>query len=232
MKFDRIFHNQTKGHSNSSDISSDDKIREMFLSSLAFVLYCPSAKTAKERFYYNEEAFNVLSGTISQTQKNKKPSFSSLCSKWEKLLEDKIEKSSENNFKKDRDMNTGVDFIDILQSGRRRYGVRGAILLQQIPIRQKQEKRYLFILERICVNYANIPMIIRSWNLNRREREIVVLLLEGRCNKEIARALGLSLNTIKVYLKLLMGKLGASTRNEIVAILLSGKLRRIYSTGN
>ncbi len=203
MKFDPGFHSQTNGHADGSDKAPNDTIREMFLSSLAFVMYCPQVKTEKKMFYYNREALNVLSYTISPTPKNKKPSLSSLCSKWKKLLEEKLEKSSESNFENDHDTNTGIDFIDILQSHRRQYGVRGAILSPHIPIRQKQEKRYLFILERICVNYANLPMIIRSWKLNRRECEIVKLLLEGRCNKEIAHALGLSLNTIKVYLSIL-----------------------------
>ncbi|MEP9412359.1 MAG: helix-turn-helix transcriptional regulator [Candidatus Brocadia sp.] len=73
-----------------------------------------------------------------------------------------------------------------------------------------------------------MPMIMRAWNLNRREREIVELLLHGHCNKEIAKTLGLSLNTIKVYLKLLMGKLGVGTRSGIISILLSGRLRSTY----
>jgi len=232
MKFDPGFHSQTNGHANDSDKAQNDTIREMFLSSLAFVLYCPQAKTEKKMFYYNREALNVLSHTISPTPKNKIPSLcvSSLCSKWKKLLEEQIEKSSESNFENNLVTNTGIDFIDILQSHRRQYGIRVTILSPHIPNRQKQEKCYLFILERICVNYANLPMIIRSLKLNLREREIVALLFKGLCNKEMAQALGLSLNTIKVYLKFLMGKLGVNTRAGIISFLLSGKLRRMYST--
>lgn len=231
MKSDRSFHNQENEHSDSSGNAPNNKIHEMFLSSFAFVLYCPRAKAKSEKFYYDNGAFDALSRTISPTPKDIKPLLSSLCSRWMKFFEEKNEMSSENDFKKDQDINTGIDFIDILKSDRRRYGVRGAVLSQQIPPpKKKQEIFYLFILERICVNYANLPMIFRSRNLNHREREIVELLLEGRCNKEIAKALGLSLNTIKVYLKLLMGKLDVSTRGGIIAVLLSGKRGRPYST--
>jgi DNA-binding NarL/FixJ family response regulator len=61
----------------------------------------------------------------------------------------------------------------------------------------------------------------RQLNLNRREQEIVRLLVRGLGNKEIAFALGLSLNTIKGYMKLLMGKLNVRSRTEIVSLLLT-----------
>ena len=49
------------------------------------------------------------------------------------------------------------------------------------------------------------------------ERRLLGLIAEGRSNKEIAVALNLSVNTVKVYNSALFAKLGASRRTEAVA---------------
>lgn len=53
--------------------------------------------------------------------------------------------------------------------------------------------------------------------LTAREQEILPLLAEGWANKEIARELGLGVNTVKWYLKGLFSKLDVSRRQECVA---------------
>src|SRR5690606_6717618 len=52
--------------------------------------------------------------------------------------------------------------------------------------------------------------------LTPRETEIVQLLLQAMPNKKIARALDLSLDTVKWHLKNCYGKLGVSGRAEVV----------------
>ena len=52
--------------------------------------------------------------------------------------------------------------------------------------------------------------------LSPREAEIAQLLLQNLSNKKIARALDLSLDTVKWHLKNVYGKLGASGRDEVV----------------
>lgn len=47
-----------------------------------------------------------------------------------------------------------------------------------------------------------------------REREVLTILQEGKSNKTIARELGLSEATVKVHVKNLLRKLGASNRTE------------------
>jgi DNA-binding CsgD family transcriptional regulator len=49
---------------------------------------------------------------------------------------------------------------------------------------------------------------------------MVELLIEGMTTKEMAQALGLSPNTIKSFLRLVMAKMGVSTRSGIVGKLL------------
>ena len=51
-----------------------------------------------------------------------------------------------------------------------------------------------------------------------REREILVLVAEGRTNQEIATAIHLSPNTVRNHLARIYGRLGARSRLEAVAI--------------
>lgn len=51
-----------------------------------------------------------------------------------------------------------------------------------------------------------------------RERAVLDLIIEGLCNKAIARELGISLGTVKTHVKGVLEKLGATTRTHAVAI--------------
>lgn len=51
-------------------------------------------------------------------------------------------------------------------------------------------------------------------SLTSREREVLVLLAEGRSNREIASALSVTLATVKSHLVRIYGKLDVSNRNE------------------
>lgn len=62
-------------------------------------------------------------------------------------------------------------------------------------------------------------------NLTDREAEIYYYLATGKSNKEIADAVHLSVNTIKVHLKNLYVKVGVHSRLEAVQVLLN-KLSR------
>ena len=55
-------------------------------------------------------------------------------------------------------------------------------------------------------------------DLNERERQVLALLAQGLSNKEIAERLFLSLATVKYHVRLLLSKLGASSRAEAVAL--------------
>lgn len=57
--------------------------------------------------------------------------------------------------------------------------------------------------------------------LTRREREVLVLVAEGRSNREIAAALSVTVATVKTHLVHLYAKLGASTREEALARAVS-----------
>ena len=58
--------------------------------------------------------------------------------------------------------------------------------------------------------------------LSPREAEIVQMLMQAMPNKRIARALELSLDTVKWHLKNVYGKLGVSGRDEVVQRMRDG----------
>jgi DNA-binding CsgD family transcriptional regulator len=63
--------------------------------------------------------------------------------------------------------------------------------------------------------------------LTPREREVLALLVEGASNKEIARALALSVHTVKFHIASLTEKLGARSRVEAVAIAIRAGLTMV-----
>jgi len=159
-----------------------------------------------------------LSSSLSKEETSSFPDISFLCSRWKELLDKELDELKESG-----EGEKGTGFIDMLQSRRRRYTVKGIVLSGQPSALQQQEKQYLFILERFNPDSVNLSMIFRQWNLNHREEDIARLLLADRSNKEIAHALGLSLNTVKGYMKLLMRKLGVNSRAGIIANFLTGR---------
>ncbi len=165
---------------------------------------------------YNEEAFRILTFPLatSKGSSDPLPDISASCSRWAKLLE-----SGPTEHASGKGLNPETGFIDIILSGRRRYGVRGVVLAGQPETR----KQYLFILERTSLESAHLEILFRHYCLNTREKEIVRLLLAGNGNKEIADSLGLTLNTVKGYMKLLTRKLGVSGRSGIVAAFVARK---------
>jgi DNA-binding CsgD family transcriptional regulator len=178
----------------------------------AFILYRPHAGSGKDVLSYNEEAWRILS--LALADRREEPDFSteicSLCYKWKQLLEEGSKETP------------ATDLIDFLQSKRRRYAVRGVVLPDPVSSGQNPSQ-YLFILERASPEKMNLSMIFRNLNLSPREQEIVRLLLSGASNKEIADSLGISLNTVKGYMKLLSRKLGVSNRTGIIAAVLAAK---------
>jgi DNA-binding CsgD family transcriptional regulator len=64
---------------------------------------------------------------------------------------------------------------------------------------------------------AGNPAAIASLEITPRELEVLVLLAAGLSNKDIARALGVSPNTVKTHLARLFAKLEATTRTGAIA---------------
>ncbi len=189
-----------------------------------FIFYTASSST-KGEVYYNKETVSILDRL--QTGLKKKPiSFSDiirLCTRWGKVPKGNGRTETVRTMIPIR--GSGETVVDLLQSGQRQYIVRKIVLSDPVASSAKRNEdigsALLFVIERFQSERVNLGQIARQWKLNRRETDMVKLLLADQSNKEIAATLKLSLNTIKVYLKLLMRRLGVSSRAGIVAHLLT-----------
>ena len=202
-------------------MAEEDIYREsMIPAPNAFLIYRPEVKITKEVVFQNQEATKILTYSSAAIKENEPfPEILSLCSKWKNLLNKKSKKMAASDKDSEHEKSSTPIFLEMIKSGRRRYVVRGMVLLGQKS--ETEEVNYLFLLDRITPEKINIPFIARQWQLSPREQDIVRLLLEDRSNKEIAHMLALSINTIKAYLKMLMRKLNASSRAGIVSCVLT-----------
>lgn len=183
----------------------------------AFIFYNPIKENGYEPVYYNIEAWNILSRSLQSDGKAINLSdISNLCLKWKNAFDKKHSEKSCNN----KTGGTVSYIVDIFESYRRKYTVNATILINT-PSKQPQTYQHLFILERLNAGDLNLFATFRQWSLNQREQQISKLLIEDRSNKEIARILGLSINTAKVYIRFLMTKLNTTSRTGIVSQLLS-----------
>ncbi len=188
----------------------------------AFIIYQPHRAKSSEVILYNRNSWGILMDPPFHAQSKELSTEDLLahCERWTTMLEQNISEA---------DATTGGApesfFIDLFTSGRRKYRVRGFRLYDQSGIAKKKRSYFMFTLERIHRDSVNFQQIFRESKLSRREQDIVHQILAGKCNKEIAEVLGLSINTIKVYLKNLMRKLNVTSKAGIVSFLLLAKPR-------
>ncbi len=72
------------------------------------------------------------------------------------------------------------------------------------------------LLERKLANLIALDGVAQRFRLTQRERESVEYLLRGLTSKEIAVQMGISANTVKCFLRLVMIKMGVTTRSGII----------------
>jgi DNA-binding CsgD family transcriptional regulator len=63
------------------------------------------------------------------------------------------------------------------------------------------------------------PLLMRAWSLTAREREVARLVIDGLSSEDIARALFISVHTVRDHVKAIFAKTGVSRRHELVAAL-------------
>jgi len=100
-------------------------------------------------------------------------------------------------------------------SGKRRY------LCRAFPIgsgshNSDRHASFALVLERYVAVPIDISELAEQYHLTTRERETTRCLLEGLTSKEIAVRMNISPNTVKAFLRLVMVKMGATTRSGII----------------
>ena len=112
--------------------------------------------------------------------------------------------------------NSHVEFL----SGRRKY-VGLAIPLANWQ-RPPTAAAVAVVLERSGAASQGAAELSEAFHLTEREREVVELLIQGLTNKEIAERMNISPNTVRAFIRMVMVKLGVSTRSGIVGIVFRG----------
>jgi DNA-binding CsgD family transcriptional regulator len=105
-----------------------------------------------------------------------------------------------------------------LRSGRRTYFCR-AFPLNSDGKGYKGDAT-LFVLERGISGPIALSQVSQQFNLTHRQHQAVALLLQGLSNKEIAKSMGISANTVKAFLHMATLRMGVSSRSGIVIRIL------------
>jgi len=109
-----------------------------------------------------------------------------------------------------------ADFL----SGRRQYVCRPFLLEPRHS--EARPSVVSLVLERRPRDPVELSEISRRFHFSPRERETVQCLICGLTTKEIAKHMNVSPNTVKQFIRLIMSKMGVSTRSGIVGKLMSG----------
>ncbi|HUY04101.1 MAG TPA: response regulator [Rhodocyclaceae bacterium] len=97
--------------------------------------------------------------------------------------------------------------------------VTGTALLESVQLALLESERLRTQAETMQVAAARVAC------LTEREREVMVLAVEGLANKEIARRLGISHRTVEIHKARVMHKTGADTLIDLARIAEAGRLR-------
>lgn len=106
-----------------------------------------------------------------------------------------------------------------IQSGRRTY------LCRSFPVGGMTNGHSLaslaVLLERAPAKSVPLGRLYERFHLTVREQEVAQFLLQGLTSKEIGMRMQISPNTVKAFLRLIMVKMGVSTRSGIVGKALT-----------
>ena len=100
-------------------------------------------------------------------------------------------------------------------SGRRRYLCR-AFALNSHANHGPDHPALAVIFERSSRRSFDAAQVAARFHLTPREQETLQHLMQGLTNKEIGQRMNISPNTVKAFLKLIMMKMGVSTRSGII----------------
>jgi len=103
------------------------------------------------------------------------------------------------------------------KSERRSYFCRAFLLNER---QTSKDAMLLIVLERGMSASLALSQVSQQFRLTQREQETMTLLLQGLANKEMADRMRVTPNTVKVFLRLVMTKMGVTSRCAIAAKVL------------
>ncbi len=120
----------------------------------------------------------------------------------------------------DRRASNPPSIVREFKSGQRTYLCSSFPISFRGSIREPNPPALALLLERKSNGGFSMAAISARFALTPREEETVKLLLQGLTSKEIAQRMQISPNTVKAFLRLVMVKMGVSTRSGIIGKLL------------
>jgi DNA-binding CsgD family transcriptional regulator len=111
-----------------------------------------------------------------------------------------------------------LSFVNEFRSGRRHYFCR--VFLADSNANDRSQPSIAVLLERVPSDLTSLARVAQQFHLTPREREALECLLQNLTSKEIAKRMNVSPNTVKVFLRLIMTKMGVSSRSAIVVKIL------------
>jgi DNA-binding CsgD family transcriptional regulator len=113
-----------------------------------------------------------------------------------------------------------------LTTGRRRYACRVFRLTPVASAPNTNAAAYIVMIDRgAATTPPDESMVVERYSLTNRETELLRYLMTGLTNKEIGERMHISPNTVKAFLKLMMTKMGVSTRSAVVGLAFEGRAR-------
>ncbi|MCU1298673.1 MAG: transcriptional regulator, LuxR family [Acidobacteriaceae bacterium] len=121
----------------------------------------------------------------------------------------------------DRQSRESLDFVKEFKSGMRRYLCRAFRLDGH---NNGTGPAIAITLERHSSGASALLEISKQFDFTERERQTIELLLQGLTSKQIAARMNISPNTVKAFLRLVMVKMGVSTRSGIVGKIVGPQM--------
>jgi DNA-binding CsgD family transcriptional regulator len=123
----------------------------------------------------------------------------------------------------DRRSSTPLSFVERFKSAKRIYRCRSFPLNLSGDGPVPNHPALVLLLERSTNGAMKLAEICTRFGLTPREQQTVKLLFEGLTSKEIAERMTISPNTVKAFLRLVMVKMGVSTRSGIIGKIAGSK---------
>jgi len=122
----------------------------------------------------------------------------------------------------------GSPLVAEYRSGKRRYLCRSFRIDGQT--RGYSNLSIAVLLERESSGSFSLIQLAQNYHLTMREQEVLHFLLQGLTSKEIADRMEISVNTVKAFLRLIMIKLGVTTRAGILGKAITSLPENLHSS--
>ena len=122
--------------------------------------------------------------------------------------------------------NGGPPIVSEFRSGKRLYHCHTFRVDAQT--KEYSQLSLAVIFDRQSPASQSLRQAAQQYHLTTREQQVLEYLLEGLTSKEIADRMSISTNTVKAFLRLIMIKMGVSTRSGILGKAITSNFDIMY----